>query len=328
MTSVFNYDKIQKVDIKPKQWVRMKTGIYEGDLAQVISVEDPVNKIFVRLIPRLNENGSKSKKTDYAKPKQKLFNPTLYEQNEIKTTTHAILRQTVYVWNKMNFMDGFLVRSVKVKSLITENVVPKIEELKIFDFNNYKINEEGGNIDMDGLLSSVMDSDLSRKKVFNKGDKIKVIKGGLVNVTGKIISHSNGLVTFIPDIQGINEPIEMPENYLIKLFLPGDLVRVVSGPNFGKFGIIVKIDDDTALIYSESTDSEFKASCHDLVHSTQGVIDSDISSYFHVGDLVKVNNNNSVCYILEVQKHLLKLLDTRGEFKTISTRDVSKLTQM
>ena len=50
MTQVFNYDKIQKVDLKPKQWVRIKTGLYEGDLGQVVHVEDPINKIYIRLI--------------------------------------------------------------------------------------------------------------------------------------------------------------------------------------------------------------------------------------------------------------------------------------
>jgi transcription elongation factor SPT5 len=328
MTSVFNYDKIQKVDLKPKQWVRMKTGIYEGDLAQVIAIEDPVNKIYIRIIPRLSESGNKKNKTDVIKPKQRLFNPTIYEQSEVKTSNHPVLRELVYVWNKMSFKDGFLIKSVRVKSLVTENVVPKIEELKIFDFNNFKSNDDGGNIDMDNILSSVVDSELSRKKNFNKGDKVKVIKGGLNNVTGKIISHSNGVVSLIPDINGFTEPIEMPENYLIKLFLPGDLVRVLGGSNYGKFGIIVKIDEDTALIYSESTDTEFKASCHDLVHSTQNVVDTDTSNYFQVGDLVKINTNSTICYVLEVQKHILKLLDTRGEIKSINTRDVSKLTQM
>jgi transcription elongation factor SPT5 len=328
MTSVFNYDKIQKVDIKPKQWVRMKTGIYEGDLAQVIAVEDPVNKIYIRLIPRLGDAGNKNKKNDYTKPKQKLFTPTVYEQNEIKTTTHPVLRETVYVWNKLSFMDGFLIKSVRVKSLVTENVVPKIEELKIFDFSNYKKNEEDGSLDVNGLLSSIIDSDLSRKKIFNKGDKVKVVKGSLLGVTGKIIAHSSGLVTLIPDINGFTEPIEMPENYLMKLFLPGDLVRVVSGSNFGKFGIIVKIEEDTAIIYSESTDTEFKVSCHDLVHSSQNVVETDHSNYFQVGDLVKINSNNAICYVLEVQKHLLRLLDTRGEIKSINTRDITKLTQM
>ena len=41
MTQVFNFDQIQKVDLKPKQWVRIKTGFYEGDLAQVVHIEDP-----------------------------------------------------------------------------------------------------------------------------------------------------------------------------------------------------------------------------------------------------------------------------------------------
>ena len=52
-----------------------------------------------------------------------------------------------------------------------------------------------------------------KKKFYNKGDKVKIIKGGLMNITGKVISQSNGVVNLITDLEGINDILELPENY-------------------------------------------------------------------------------------------------------------------
>lgn len=40
--------------IQPGQWVRLKRGIYKGDLAQVIRTSDQQTRITVRFIPRLD----------------------------------------------------------------------------------------------------------------------------------------------------------------------------------------------------------------------------------------------------------------------------------
>jgi len=85
--------------VKPGQWVRIKTGQYKNDLAQVMSTEDQDTQITVKLIPRLNiadlkaeadlkareaedaEGGKRArkppKKFSFAnRPLQRLFNPT------------------------------------------------------------------------------------------------------------------------------------------------------------------------------------------------------------------------------------------------------------
>lgn len=331
MTQVFNYDKLEKIDLKPRQWVRIKFGVYEGDLAQVLHVEDPINKIYVRMIPRISEAISKDSKDkkgkDSIRPKQKLFNPIYYDQHDIRTNTHPILREAVYVWNKMTFKDGFLVKSVRAKSLEYDNVVPKIDELKIFEQSKYK-KDEDGNVDIDSLIQSIQDTEINKRKSFNKGDKVKVIKGSLIGITGKVTKHADGLVNIIPDIEGVTDILEFPEDQVIKQFLPGDIVRVINGPHIGKCGLIMKIEEDTAIIYSETTDIEVKVSLHDIVLSSQMIYETEQNSYFQLGDLVKINGSNAICYVLDVHKHSLKLLDTRSEIKNVSTRDVTKVTQM
>ena len=59
-----------------------------------------------------------------------VFNPERFENVDKKN--HPSLSEQVYTYNKMSFQNGFLVKFVKAKSLITEDVVPKIEELQIF----------------------------------------------------------------------------------------------------------------------------------------------------------------------------------------------------
>ncbi len=335
MTQVFNFDKIQKIDVKPKQWVRLKSGLYESDLAQVITIEDPINKIIVRLIPRISEDlqlkkdsiGDYSKKIRKSvKPRQKLFNPCNF--NDVSSKVHPILSETCYMWNKMAFKDGFLIKSVKAKSLITEDIIPKIEELRIFDLmKNRDENDKGA--DFDNLISTLQETEISKRKRFAKGDKVKIIKGSLKSITGRVDSHSDGVVNIIGDIEGISDLLELPEDYVIKDFLPGDLVKVMNGPHVSKHGLIVRVDDDIAHIFSDSIMTEFKVSCHDIVSSTyQQGNETEYNPYYNLGDLVKISGTNTVAYVLDVHKYSLKLIDTRSEIKNISVREVSKVTQM
>jgi len=336
MTQVFNFDKIQKVDLKPKQWVRVKTGLYEGDLAQVVHIEDPINKIYIRLIPRLSDQTGTEKKDNLGdfnkklktqvKARQRLFNPKYYE--DVLTKTHPILKEQIYTWNKMAFKDGFLIKSLRTKSLITEDVVPKIDELRIFDMAKIRLNDdEEIKMDFDSLISSIQDTEIIKKKRFVKGDKVKIVKGGLAKITGKVMSHNNGVVQIMADIEGVNDLLELPEDYIVKNFLPGDLIRVINGPHIGKSGLIVKVEDDTVIIFSESTMTEFKVSCHDIVSSANSNYETDHNSYYKLGDLVKINGTNLICYVLDVHKYSLKLIDTRSEIKNVSVKDVIKITQ-
>ncbi len=224
MTAIFNYDKVEKVNLKHGQWVRIKGGLYEGDLAKVIEVEDPITRIHIKLVPRLGENstaGKFEKKGNIKKsvrPRQKLFNYKDYDNVD----TDKLKFQQKEIYNKMTFQNGFLVKVVRAKSLIVENVVPKIDELRIFEFEKRDDEDE----DNYNLLSKLREADLNKKRVFNRGDKVKIIKGGLANVTGTVESMQENLVELKVDIDGYNEVLEYSTDFLVKHFLPGDHVRV------------------------------------------------------------------------------------------------------
>lgn len=343
MTQVFNYDKIDRIDVKPGKWVRVKSGVYEGDLAQVIHVEDPVSKIYVKLIPRLGDASLQQNeafkasnafggKKPLLKPKQKLFNPENFPNAETKKTTHPVLRDSVYLFNKSAFHDGFLIKSMRAKSLILDDVDPKLDELRIFNYS--KLKKGGGGAAEDesenglaDLISSIQETELNRKKFFKQGDKVRIITGSLKNIPGKVVSHCNKLVSLVPEIEGYNEIIELPEEYFVKLFLPGDLVKVYKGPNSGKFGLVTKVEDEIAFVYNDTLNAEFKVSCRDLILSSQMVDETDNNSYFQLGDLVKINGTNLVCYVLDVFKHYLKVIDARNEIKNCNLKDLTKITQ-
>ncbi len=62
MTAIFNYDKVEKVNLNPGKWVRIMGGHYEGDLALVIYAEDPIINIHIQLVPLTDFNHDKVRK--------------------------------------------------------------------------------------------------------------------------------------------------------------------------------------------------------------------------------------------------------------------------
>ena len=250
MTSVFNYDKVEKYDIKPKQWVRLKSGVYDGDLAQVINIEDSV-KVYVKVIPRLGEQKKDKdtpvdKKEDIFKkirknfrPPQKLFHPSLCKKDAVEKKNNKQYGECYY-WNKQLFnIEGFLIKMVKAKSLILEGVDPKLEELKFF--NNVTVNEENKENDcVENLMNFNLNSDnlIFKKNKFLKGDKVKVIRTSLKNMTGIVENHSNGIVQILPtNIDDFTEILEIPEEHVIKNFMPGDNIKVLFRIILGYFWI-------------------------------------------------------------------------------------------
>jgi ribosomal protein L24 len=55
----------------------------------------------------------------------------------------------------------------------------------------------------------------------NKGDKIRVVKGDLTGLDGKVITIEGSDVLFKPSIEGI-EDLKIPMEFVVKYFEPGD----------------------------------------------------------------------------------------------------------
>ena len=74
-----------KLNIVLKGWVRLRTGVYRGDLGQVIKIYDTKNQADVRVVPRLdlnkllNKEAGREKRKRNWRPPPRLFDPTAFE---------------------------------------------------------------------------------------------------------------------------------------------------------------------------------------------------------------------------------------------------------
>jgi transcription elongation factor SPT5 len=187
----------------------------------------------------------------------------------------------------MIFQDGFLVKSIRAKGLIVDDVVPKIDELRTFEF----VQKEEDNGENYNLIQTLKETNQNKRKFFVKGDKIKIIKGALQGITGVVESVQNENIQIRPDIIGYTDILEYSSDYLIKQFSPGDNIKVVSGSNVGKYGLIVKVEDHIAVVFSEDTLTEFSVNVQDIVLSSQSTFEtgkSIVNSGFAMDDLVKI----------------------------------------
>jgi len=101
----------------------------------------------------------------------------------------------------MMFKDGFLYKTVSIKSISAQNIKPTFDELEKFR----KPGESG-----DGDVASLSTLFANRKKGhFMKGDAIIVVKGDLKNLKGKVEKVDEDNVHIKPEIEGL--PVSMNE---------------------------------------------------------------------------------------------------------------------
>jgi transcription elongation factor SPT5 len=321
---VFDFDKYQKVDINNNQLVRIKQGNYEGDLAKVVYIEDPINKIYVSLVPRIYESTKNSSDFNVAqfsikrtkiRPRQKLFNKK-YGNNI--TTIHEVYGDCIK-YGKFKFKDNLLIKPVRITSLETENIYPKEEEMQ--QLGCYK-DENGVYVDKEGQKLIVSNSQSIQYK---NGDKIKFTTGEYKGITGTVISQIGNKVKVNLDIKDLSGDYEFPVN-MIELdynFKPGEIVYVKKGAYKGRKGIVINImDNNNVKIYDEINQTSFIVKNSDLILSNNMDFEEEESSMFKIGDLVNIKNSHIICYIIESSKFNLKVVTTRNEVKKISVREV------
>ena len=329
-TKIFEFDKFHKVDISNNQLVRIKYGNYEGDLAKVIYIEDPINKIYIALIPRISESTKSknsfnvapfSKQRSAIRPRQKLFDKNKKYDEEI-ITTHEVYGECKKC-GKSKFRDGLLIKPVRITSLETENVNPKEEELQ--KLGCYK-DENGIYRDKNDDQQLIISNKKSTNIKYKKGDSIRFVTGEFLGITGTVISQEGNKIIAKLDLKDTPGEYEFQADMVTLNYKPGEIVYVKSGPNKGRNGIIIKyLDDNNFAVYDEITQTRFNAKNTDLILGKDMKISDDENSMFKIGDLVKIKNSNIICYIIESTKFILKVITTRNEVKKISFREVEKI---
>ncbi|XP_010933199.1 uncharacterized protein [Elaeis guineensis] len=284
-------------EVSEGSWVRMKSGKYKGDLAQVVAVDDGQKKVMVKLIPRVDLQAISKKFGGGISLKQAAVPaPRLISSHELEMFRPHIEvrrdRQTGEIFDILDGLmlkDGFLYKRVSIGSVICWAVQPSDMELLKFS-NVSKVGDEDltwvssvyrGRNKM--RLSEAADQKVLAKKGngFNlhdfvlfghkafgviiavEKDGFRILKGGMEGpevVTVKVQDIKSACV---------DKMFTASDRYM-KTISINDTVKVLEGPLQDRQGIVRHMYKGTLFIYdeNETENSGFfcakSASCENL----------------------------------------------------------------
>ncbi|MBA0555741.1 hypothetical protein Golob_025900 [Gossypium lobatum] len=144
----------------------------------------------------------------------------------------------------MLFKDGFLYKTVSMKSISAQNIKPTFDELEKF-----RAPSTNG-VEMVGLSTLFANR---KKGHFMKGDAVIVVKGDLKNLKGWVEKVEEENVHIRPEMKGLPKTLAVNEKELCKYFEPGNHVKVVTGTKEGATGMVVKVEQHVLIILSDTT---------------------------------------------------------------------------
>ncbi|KAL5721394.1 hypothetical protein ACHQM5_005046 [Ranunculus cassubicifolius] len=298
------------VDISRDTWVRMKLGIYKGDLASVVDVDNVRQKVTVKLVPRIDLQAlaNKLEGRDVAKkkatPPRRLMNIEEARDMHIRVERRRDPSTGDYYENVggMMFKDGFLFKTVAMKSISTQNIQPTFDEIEKF-----RKPEDG-----DGDISSFSSLFANRKKGhFMKGDAVIVVHGDLKNLMGWVEKVEDGNVHIRPKMKDLPKTLPVNEKDLCKYFKPGAT------------GMVVKVEGHVLILVSDTTKEDIRVFADHVVESsevTNGV--TKIGDY-ELHDLVLLENGFGVIIRVESEAfQVLKGNTERPEVAVVKLREI------
>lgn len=263
--------KKQETTVNPGNWVRIKRGKYQGDLAQVVDITENGEEVGLKFIPRIDLNpkdevvidGKKRKKTGLAassgvRPPQRFFN---YEE-VVKVYGRKMVskRNQAYIFQNDTYKDGFIEKDFKLSAIVTENVNPTLDEITRFARGNHE--GEG----MENTVDLSLIAEASRKAaiaVLQPGDHVEVFEGEQAGVHGVVESINLDVVTVNPvgafDLEG--QKVQVPARSVRKRFKPGDHVKVMSGKNTDESGLVVSVSGNIVTFLSDMSMQEVSWPC-------------------------------------------------------------------
>ncbi|PGH34920.1 transcription elongation factor SPT5 [[Emmonsia] crescens] len=314
-------------ELVPGGWVRIKRGKYQGDLAQLEDVETNGLDVTVRLVPRLdyglNEdmgapNGDVKRKrpgvnSAVARPPQRPFSEAEAKKKHAKylSATSGLGGKT---WSYLgdNYVDGFLIKEMKVQHLITKNVNPQLDEVTKFARG---ADDGTANLDLAALAASLKNT--TTEDSYLPGDTVEVFQGEQQGVVGRTVSTRGDIVS-IKVMQGELEgqQIDVPIKGLRKRFQEGDHVKVIGGSRFrDELGMVVRIKDDRVTLLSDMSMQEITVFSKDIREAADAGVDGKLGMY-DVHDLVQLDQATVGC-IIKLDRESMRVLDQNGSVRNV-----------
>lgn len=322
MTDVLSVES-KAIDLARDTWVRMKIGTYKGDLAKVVDVDNVRQRVTVKLIPRIDLQALANKLEGREVVKKKAFVPpprfmNVEEARELHIRVEhrrdATYGERFDSIGGMMFKDGFLYKSVSIKSLYSQNIKPTFDELEKFR----KPGETGDVASLSTLFAN------RKKGHFMKGDAVIVIKGDLKNLKGWVEKVDEDNVHIRPEMKDLPKTLAVNEKELCKYFEPGNHVKVVSGAQEGATGMVVKVEQHVLILISDTTKEHIRAFADDVVESSEVTTGVTKIGDYELRDLVLLDNS-SFGVIIRVESEafqVLKGVTDRPEVVLVKLREI------
>ncbi|XP_028399581.1 transcription elongation factor SPT5-like [Dendronephthya gigantea] len=318
MTDVLNVVK-DLVQLKAKQWVRLKRGIFKDDLAQIDYVHPSKNQVTLKMIPRIDyakprgnkapEQEDQEKKKRFRKPPPKLFDP------EAVRGIGGEIHQDgdFYLFEGNRYRQGFLYKNMAISALVTEGIKPTLSELEKFESTSEDIDIE--------LPTKSSKEDAESQ--FAPGDNVEVVEGELINLQGKIVSVEGNKIVMLPFHEDLKEPLNFPSSELKKFFKVGDHVKVIHGKYEGDTGLILRVLGKTAILFSDLTMHELEALLKDLQLCSERSSGVDSLGHHQWGDLVQLDPQ-TVGVIVRIERETFSILNQHGKVSQVRQQAVAK----
>ena len=318
------------------QWVRVKSGLYKGDLGQVYQLTDQNSLITVKLIPRIDlsalddaDAGRKRKRAfpprGADRPPQALFNPSEVQKKGGVVTTiqkHPTDRRRYAVFGSNRYRQGYLYKDMRVTGLYHDNIQPTADEADRF---LSRIRGDSDDEDDDEVLAPPPPPSRSKSALlFSIGDHVIVSEGAMKNITGRISSLSKTHCTIQPDAgQPISMPVDLMLKEMKKFFRLGDHVKVVAGMYRDETGMITQVQQatDTLSVYSDTSLREIIVNTQDVIESSEVSSGRESLGSFSLYDLVQLSDA-MVGVIVKVEVASFKVLTQRGVVLTVKLQEL------
>jgi transcription elongation factor SPT5 len=283
----------------PGGWVRIKRGKYQGDLAQIEEVETNGLEVTVRLVPRLdyglNEdnnaiNGDSKRKRPGAgsavsRPPQRLFSEAEAKKKHSRYMSAATsLGGKSWTYFGDTYIDGFLIKDMKVQHLVTKNVNPQLDEVTKFARG---ADDGTANLDLAALAATLKNSVPDDSYI--PGDTVEVFEGEQKGVVGKTMSTRGDIVTIkVSEGELEGQKLDVPMKGLRKRFKEGDHVKVIGGSRYrDELGMVVGMKDDRVTLVTDMSMQEITVFSRDLREAADSGVDGKLGVY-DVHDLVQI----------------------------------------
>jgi transcription elongation factor SPT5 len=290
-------------------YVRIKRGLYQGDLAMIQEVESNGLEVTVRLVPRLTygmdeddknspvathsvgADGKRKRLNAFgnnsvaARPPQRLFSESEAKKKHGRFLTPGRgLAGRTWTYKNETYEDGFLIKDFKLQHLITQDVNPRLDEITKLT----RVAADGTEtLDLESLAHSLRNNTADGS--YMPGDEVEVYTGEQKGIVGKTEGVSGNIVSIkVSEGELTGQIVDVPMKGLRKRFNEGDHVKVVGGSRYkDEVGMVLKIKDDRVTVLVDASMQEITVFSKDLREATDSGGSAGATKY-DVHDLVQL----------------------------------------